>query len=150
FESGIVRVISPIEDTPAFRAGVKAGDAIIALNGHSVWRVSAAHIIDQMRGPPNTRVTLTIQRAGVDHVLFFSIRRKLIHIKVVKKRLKKNKVGYVRTPEFVDPADIALKRAIQSLKRQARGKLNALVLDLRDNPGGLLDQAVAVARDFIP
>lgn len=149
-ENGLVRVVSPIEGTPAFRAGIKAGDIIIALNGRSVRRLPEAHIIDLMRGPPNTKITLTIQRAGVDHTLIFSVRRKIVHIQIVKQRLEPGNVGYVRIAEFDDPTSAALERAIQSLKRQAGGKLSALVLDLRDNPGGLLDQAVAVARDFVP
>ena len=149
-ENGVVRVVSPIEDAPAFRAGMKAGDVIIALNGKPARQLSAAHIIDQIRGPPNTKVILTIKRPGLDHTLVFSIRRRIIHIEMVKQRLEPGHVGYVRITEFDDPTSAALKRAVGSLKRQAGGKLNALILDLRDNPGGLLDQAVAVARDFIP
>ena len=149
FDNGVVRVVSPIEGTPAFRAGIKAGDIIIALNGDVVRWHSAARILDQMRGAPNTKVTLTIQRAGVDHALVFSLRRKIIHIKLVRQRLEPLNIGYVRITEFTDPLNTTLKRAVQSLKRQANGRMNALVLDLRDNPGGLLDQAVAVARDFI-
>ena len=148
-EGRIVRVVSPIEDTPAFRAGIRAGDIIIALNGKSVRRLSAAYMIDQMRGPPNTKVTLTIQRAGVNHALVFMVRRKAIHIKVVKQRLEPDNIGYVRITEFVGPVDAALKQAVRSLKRQATSRLAALVLDLRDNPGGLLDDAVTVAREFI-
>jgi carboxyl-terminal processing protease len=149
-ENGVVRVVSLIEDTPAFRAGVKAGDIIVALNGKVVERQSAAQMIDQMRGPPNSVVTLTIRRVGVDHALVFSIRRTVIHATTVKLRLEPGNIGYVRLTEFTDPANAALRRAIRSLKRQADGRLSALVLDLRDNPGGLIDQAVAVARDFIP
>jgi carboxyl-terminal processing protease len=143
-------VVSLIEDAPAFRAGVKTGDIIIALNGKSVQALSAEHLIDQIRGPPNTRVTLTICRIGVDHALVFPIERKAIHIKSVILRLEPGQIGYVRLTEFIEPVGPLLRRAIQSLKTRAGGKLNALVLDLRDNPGGLLDQAVAVARDFIP
>ena len=149
-ENGVVKVVSPIDETPAFRAGIKAGDIIIALNGRSVRQLSAAHIIDQMHGPPNTKVTLTIQRTGVDHPLVISMRRKVIRIQVVRQRLEPDNIGYVRVNEFTEPTNAALKNAIQSLRLQAGGKLKALVLDLRDNPGGLFDQAVAVARDFIP
>jgi carboxyl-terminal processing protease len=106
--------------------------------------------MDRMRGPPNTKITLTIRRVGVDQPLVFSMRREIIHIRVVKQRLEPGNVGYVRITEFTEPVDAALKQAVRSLKRQAGGKLEALIVDLRDNPGGLLDQAVAVARDFIP
>ncbi|HXA27107.1 MAG TPA: S41 family peptidase [Acetobacteraceae bacterium] len=149
-KDGMVTVISPVEDTPAFHAGIKAGDIIIALNGRAVRRASAEHIIDQMRGPPNTKITVTIKRVGVDHPLVFSMRREIIRIKVVKQRMETDNVGYVRITEFTEPVDAALKQAVRSLRRLAGGKLNALIVDLRDNPGGLLDQAVAVARDFIP
>ena len=149
-KDGMVTVISPVEGTPAFHAGIKAGDIIIALNGRAVRRASAEHIIDQMRGPPNTKITVTIRRVGVDHPLVFSMRREIIRIKVAKQRMETDNVGYVRITEFTEPVDAALKQAVRSLRRLAGGKLNALIVDLRDNPGGLLDQAVAVARDFIP
>jgi carboxyl-terminal processing protease len=149
-EDGMVRVISPIDDSPAFRAGIKAGDIIIALNGTAIRRMSAEHVMDRMRRPPNTKLTLTIKRAGVDRPLVFSMRREIIHIRVVKQRLEPGNIGYVRIAEFTEPVEAALKQAVRSLRRQAGGKLKALVVDLRDNPGGLLDQAVAVARDFIP
>jgi carboxyl-terminal processing protease len=149
-EDGVVKVISPMSGTPAFRAGIRAGDIIIALNGKSVEQASPERIIDQMRGPPNTRVTLTIKRPGEDHPRILSMRREVIRIPVVENRLTPDKIGYVRISEFSDPTDASLRRAVRSFRRRAGGTLRALVLDLRDNPGGLLDQAVAVARDFIP
>jgi carboxyl-terminal processing protease len=147
-EHGFVRVVSAMPDAPAFRAGIKAGDIIIGLNGLSILGLGE-HIIDKMRGPPNTKIRLTIKRQGVEHPLEVPIHRAIIHIRVVKQRLHPGNIGYVRIAEFVDPVDAALRQAIKSLKRQAGGTLRALVLDLRDNPGGLFDQAVAVARDFI-
>ena len=86
----------------------------------------------------------------MNHPLIFPIWRKIIHVKVVKQRLEQDAIGLVRVTEFIDPLDGDLKRAIRSHKRQAGGKLNAVILDLRDNPGGLVDQAVAIAREFIP
>jgi carboxyl-terminal processing protease len=149
-EDGLAKVVSAMDDTPALKAGIKAGDIIVGLNGKSVRRFSAQRILDQMRGPPNTKITLTIERVGLKHPLDISIRRAIIHIKVVKSRLEPDNIGYVRVTEFIEPVDAALKQAVKSLRRQAGGRLRALVLDLRDNPGGLLDQAEAVARDFIP
>ena len=101
-----------------------------------------------MRGPPNTKVTLTIKREGVDHPLEISMRREVIRIEVVKQRMEPDNIGYVRLTEFTEQADAALKQAVRSLRQQAGGKLKALVLDLRNNPGGLLDQAVAVSGGF--
>ena len=106
-------------------------------------------MIDAIRGPPNTKMTLTIKREGVDHLLGISVQRKIIHIQVVKQRMEPDNIGYVRLTEFTEQADAALKQAVKSLRRQASGKLKALVLDLRNNPGGLLDQAVAVSSDFV-
>jgi carboxyl-terminal processing protease len=149
-EDGLVKVISPMDDTPALRAGIKAGDIIIGLNGKSVRRLSAQRVLDQIRGPPNTKITLTIERIGLKHPLDISIRRAIIHINAVKSRLEPDNIGYAGITEFIEPVDAALKQTVKSLRRRAGGTLKALVLDLRDNAGGLLDQAVAVACDFIP
>ena len=148
-ENGFFKVISPIDDSPAFKAGIKAGDIITGLNGKTTQGLSPEDALNQMRGPPNTKVTLTIKREDVDQPLEISMRREVIHIQVAKQRMEPGNVGYVRLTEFTEQADAAVKQAVQSLRQQAGGKLKALVLDLRNNPGGLLDQAVAVSGDFL-
>jgi carboxyl-terminal processing protease len=148
-DNGFIKVISPIDDTPAFKAGVKAGDIITALDGKTVQGLSLQDAVDMMRGAPNSKITLTIKRDGVDQPIELSMLREVIHIQVVKDRLEPDNIGYVRLTQFTEQADPALKQAVKALKQQAGGKLKALILDLRNNPGGLLDQAVAVSGDFI-
>ncbi|MFZ0020580.1 MAG: S41 family peptidase, partial [Acetobacteraceae bacterium] len=132
-----------------FKAGVKAGDIITALDGKTVQGLSLQDAVDMMRGAPNSKITLTIKREGTDQPIEVSMLREIIHIQVVKDRLEPDNIGYVRLTQFTEQADPALKQAVKTLKQQAGGKLKALILDLRNNPGGLLDQAVAVSGDFI-
>jgi carboxyl-terminal processing protease len=148
-DNGFIKVISPIDDTPASRAGVKAGDIITALDGKTVQGLSLQDAVDKMRGPPNSKISLTIKREGVDKPIDVSMLREIIHIQVVKSRMEPDNVGYVRLSQFTEQADAGLKQAVRSLKQQSGGKLRALILDLRNNPGGLLDQAVAISGDFI-
>jgi carboxyl-terminal processing protease len=148
-ENGYIKVISPIDDTPASKAGVKAGDIITALDGKTVQGLSLQDAVDKMRGLPNSKITLTIKREGVEKPLEVSMLREIIHIQVVKSRMEPDNIGYVRLTQFTEQADAGLKQAVKSLRQQAGGKLKALILDLRNNPGGLLDQAVAISGDFI-
>jgi carboxyl-terminal processing protease len=148
-ENGFMKVISPMDDTPASKAGIKAGDMITSVDGKSVQGLSLERLIGTMRGRPNTNITLTITREGVNQPLEISMQREVIHIQVVKQRMEPGNIGYVRLTEFTEQADAALKQAVKTLKQQAGGKLKALVLDLRNNPGGILDQAVAVSADFV-
>ena len=148
-ENGFFKVISPIDDTPASKAGIKAGDIITGLDGKTVLGLSPEDALELMRGPPNTKVTLTIKREGVDHPLEIPMQREVIRIQVVKQRMETDNIGYVRLTEFTEQADAAMKQAVRSLRQQAGGRLKALILDLRNNPGGLLDQAVAVSGDFV-
>ena len=148
-ENGFIKVVSPIDDTPAAKAGIKAGDIITALDGKTVQGLSLSDAVDKMRGPPNSKITLTVKREGVDQPVEVSMLREVIHIQVVKSRLEPGNIAYVRLTQFTEQADSSLKQAIKTLRQQAGGKLNAVILDLRNNPGGLLDQAVAVSSDFI-
>jgi carboxyl-terminal processing protease len=148
-ENGFMKVISPMDDTPASKAGIRAGDMITSVDGKSVQGLSLESMIGAMRGPPNTRITLTIKREGVNQPLEISMQREVIRIQVVKQRMEPGNIGYVRLTEFTEQADAALKQAVKTLKQQAGGKLKALVLDLRNNSGGLLDQAVAISADFV-
>ena len=147
-ENGYIKVISPIDDTPAARAGVKAGDLITAIDGKTVQGLSLNDAVDKMRGAPNTKILVTIRREGTEKPLEISLTREVIKIQVVRSRLEGD-VGYIRLSSFNEQSDPALRRAMTTLKQQAGDKLRSIVLDLRNNPGGLLDQAVAVSDDFL-
>jgi len=147
-ESGFIKVISPIDDTPAARAGVKAGDLITQINGKTVQGLSLNEAVEKMRGAPNTKITVTIRREGAERPIEITMTREIIKIQVVRSRLEGD-VGYIRLTSFNEQTESSLRRAIQNLKQQGGDKLKALVLDLRNNPGGLLDQAVAVSDDFL-
>src|SRR5271157_2258462 len=148
-DNGFIKVISPIDDTPASKAGIKAGDIITALDGKTVQGLSLQDAVDKMRGAPNSKITLTIKREGVEKPLEVSMLREIIHIQVVKQRMEPDNIGYIRLSQFTEQADAGLKQAVKTLRQQAGGKLKALILDLRNNPGGLLDQAVAISGDFV-
>jgi len=147
-DNGLIKVVSPIDDTPASRAGIKAGDLILMLDGKSVQGIPLNDAVDKMRGPPSSRITLTIKRQGVEKPLDVALTREVIKIQVVKSHLEGD-VGYIRISSFNEQTDSGLRRAYDRLKAESNGRMRALIIDLRNNPGGLLDQAVAVADDFI-
>ena len=148
-DNGFIKVISPIDDTPAYRAGIKAGDIITALDGKTVQGLSLNDAVDKMRGPPNAKIVLTIKRTGLDKPLEVPLIRETIRIQVIKSRLEADNIGYIRLSQFTEQADPGVRAAIKSLREKSGGKMRALILDLRNDPGGLLDQAVAVSSDFI-
>jgi carboxyl-terminal processing protease len=148
-DKGIIKVVSPIDDTPAARAGIKPGDIITALDGKTLIGMTLNDAVDKMRGPPNSKIVLTIKRQNVDKPLEMALIREIIKIQVVKSRMEPNDIGYVRLSQFTEQADAGIRLAVKNLRQQNGGKLRGLVLDLRNNPGGLLDQAVSVSSDFI-
>ena len=148
-DEGLVKVISPIDDTPAARAGMKAGDLILSLNGKSVEGLSLNEAVDQMKGDAGTTITLNVKREHIDKPIDVTMTREVIHIQVVKSALYGD-VGYIRMSSFNEESDTKLRAAIAKLKEQSHGNLRGFVFDLRNNPGGLLDQAVDVCEDFIP
>jgi carboxyl-terminal processing protease len=147
-ENGLVKVISPIDDTPAARAGIKPGDLILAIDGASVTDMTLSEAVDKLRGAIGTKVKLTMRREGAEP-FELSLTRADIRVTPVKSHLDGGDIGYIRITSFSERAASSLEQAIGHLKRRSDGKLAGIVLDLRNNPGGLLDQAVAVANDFL-
>jgi carboxyl-terminal processing protease len=148
-ENGYVKVISPIDETPAARAGVRPGDLITHLNGQSTQGLTLQEAVEQMRGERGTTIRLTIRREGERAPLELALQRDVIRPQVARFRLEGNDIAYVRLSAFNEQTEAALRRAITTMRQQAGGNLKGLILDLRNNPGGLLDQAVQVADDFL-
>ncbi|STX28054.1 carboxy-terminal protease [Legionella beliardensis] len=148
-EEGVVKVVTPLVDTPAFRAGIKAGDYIIKLGNKSVQGISLKDAVESMRGKEGSTIDLTILRKGETKPLVFSLVREKIIIKSVKSKLLDGKYGYIRLTQFQSMTSQDMEKAIAQLKQEAGGKLKGLILDLRNNPGGLLDSAIQIADDFI-
>ncbi len=149
-EDGYIRVISPIDDTPAAKAGIKAGDLIIRIDGKPVKGMNLREAVSLMRGKKGSAINLTIYRKGENKPLQFKVTRDVIHIKSVKSRMLDDGYGYVRVSHFQQPTSQALKKAIDNLIKENHGKkLKGLVLDLRNNPGGLLDSAIDVSDVFL-
>ena len=148
-EGGYVKVISPIDDTPASRAGVKPGDLITNLNGTSVQGLTLQEAVEQMRGERGSAIRLTIRREGTPTPIEVSLTREVIRPQVVRARLEGADIAYIRLTSFNEQTDAGLKRAMTQLRAQAGGNLRGVILDLRNNPGGLLDQAVMVSDEFL-
>ncbi len=146
-ERGVIKVISPIDDTPAFRAGIEPGDFITHLDGESVQGLTLAEAVDKMRGKIGSDILLTVVREGREP-FDITITRSVIKIKSVRFH-SEDKVGYVRITSFNEQTDKGLERAIDKLREEIGPDMQGIVLDLRNNPGGLLDQAVAVADAFL-
>ena len=147
-KEGVLTVVSPIEDTPAFRAGILAGDIIIKIDDVPTKGMTIMDAVKRMRGKKNTKVVLTIYREVEPEPIDFSIIRDIIKIRSVKSKVLEDNYGYVKVTQFQERTTGDLKKALKELKKKT-GKLKGLVLDLRNNPGGLLDQAVKVSDLFL-
>ena len=146
-EGGYVKVISPIDDTPAFRAGIKPSDLISHLDGKSIRGMTLNQAVDKMRGKVGSDIKLTIRRKGKDP-FDVTLTRAIIKIKSVRSRTEEN-IGYIRITQFNEQTDKGLKKEITKLRKDLGSEIQGYVLDLRNNPGGLLDQAVAVSDAFL-
>jgi len=147
-ENGLVKVVSPIDDTPAAKAGVESGDLITHIDGEAVMGLTLAEAVEKMRGPVDSKIDLRLLRKGRDEPLEVTLSRAIIKISPVRARLEDD-VAYIRLTTFNEQTSGEMKDELEELKKQAGGKLTGLVLDLRNNPGGLLDQAVAVSDAFL-
>src|SRR6266542_6203599 len=149
-EDGLVKVIAPIDDTPAAKAGVMAGDIITHLDDEPVQGLTLHQAVDKMRGPVNTKIRLKMMRKGQDKPVEVSIVRDIIRVRSVRSSNEGSEIGYIRITQFNEQTTEGLKKALTDLTAQiAPEKLKGFVLDLRNNPGGLLDQAISVSDAFL-
>ena len=150
-ENGLVKVVAPIDDTPASKAGILSGDLISKIDGQAVRGLTLEQAVNKMKGPPESKTTLTIVRKGKDKPFDVSITREIIRVKPVRYHAEGGNVGYIRITSFNEQTTDGLHKAIATIDKQIpQDKLDGYILDLRNNPGGLLDQAVSVASTFIP
>ena len=146
-ESGVVKVISPIDDTPASRAGIKAGDYIVKINDIQVQGKSLSEAVDLMRGPVGSGIELTIRRRGNKKALIFNVVREVIQIQSVKADLLEKNIGYIRLTSFNENSGKQIEQEIKKLEKNEAVK--SYILDLRNNPGGLLSQAIKISDFFL-
>lgn len=148
-EDGVVKVISPLVDSPAYKVGIKSGDYIIKLDNKAVQGLELKEAVNLMRGTPGSTIALTVLRKGETKPLLFKVARENIVVQSVKSKLLENQYGYVRLTQFQALTDQDMEKAIKKLTEKAGGHLKGLVLDLRNNPGGLLDSAIQVSDAFL-
>ncbi len=147
-ENGVIKVVSPIDDTPASKAGLMANDLITHLDNEQISGLTLEQAVEKMRGPVNTPITLTIVRKGKDDPFDVKVTRDIIRINPVKARVEDD-VAYVKITTFNEQTHANMVKAIEGLNKEIGGKLKGYIIDLRNNPGGLLDQAIAVSDDFL-
>ncbi len=149
-KDGVIIVITPIDDTPAFKAGIKAGDKIVEINHKNMLGITLEEAVDMMRGKPGSKITVGISREGVEGIKRYELKRKAIKVSAVKSELLQNNFAYVRLTQFQKDSGKGISKALKKLKSKAKNKsLKGIVLDLRNNPGGLLDEAVNVSSLFL-
>ncbi|MFM8989344.1 MAG: S41 family peptidase, partial [Alphaproteobacteria bacterium] len=146
-ENGFVKVVSPIDDTPAARAGLRPGDFVTHIDNDAVLGLTLQEAVEKMRGPVNSNIKLMIRRGGADP-FEVTLTRAVIRVQSVRSRVEGD-LGYVRITSFTEQTESGLKNAIDRIRQQTGNKLKGLVLDMRNNPGGLLDQAIAVSDAFL-
>ena len=145
-EAGVVKVISPIDDSPASKAGVKAGDYIVKINNIQVQGKSLTEAVELMRGPIGSEINITVRRIGVKKALNFKIKRAVIEVASVKSEIKNNNIGYIRLTSFNENSSNQVKEKINIFKKK---NIQYYILDLRNNPGGLLSQAIKISDFFL-
>lgn len=148
-QDDVVTVVSPIEDKPAFLAGIKAGDQIIGIDGKSVKGLTIMEAVHKLRGPAGTKVKITVVRKGLEEPKDFEITRAIIEIKSVKYKIYPDNIGYIRMSSFQETTTDELKEAIKEINLKTKKSPKGIVLDLRNNPGGLLDQSIKVSEVFL-
>ena len=146
-EAGVVKVISPIDNTPASRAGIKAGDYIVKINEIQVQGKSLTEAVELMRGPVGTDIEITVRRVGKKKAIIFNITREIIEIESVKSKILDDKIGYLRLTSFNENSSEQIKNKIKEIKKDK--KIKGYILDLRNNPGGLLSQAIRISDFFL-
>ena len=146
-EAGVVKVISPIDNTPASRAGIKAGDYIVKINETQVQGKSLTEAVELMRGPVGTDIEITVRRVGKKKAIIFNITREIIEIESVKSKILDDKIGYLRLTSFNENSSEQVKNKIKEIKKDK--KIKSYILDLRNNPGGLLSQAIRISDFFL-
>jgi len=149
-QDGLIKVVAPIDDTPAAKAGILANDLITKLDGEQVQGLTLNQAVEKMRGPVNTKIKLTIMRKGADKPIEVSITRDIIRVRSVRSHVEGDDIGYIRITQFNEQTTEGLKHAIAQIQAKvAQNKLKGYILDLRNNPGGLLDQAISVSDTFL-
>ncbi len=148
-ENGVVKVVSPIDDTPAAKAGVQAGDLIVKIDGEQVRGLTLNQAVEKMRGKVGTPITITVLRKGVKEPFDIRIVRDIIRIRSVKHSIEGGDIGYIRITSFNEQTQPGLEKAIKDIRKKLGDKVKGYIIDLRNNPGGLLDQAISVSDTFL-